>query len=172
VNNRLLLEAGGTLAANDWVRLPQPEVVPGVSPITELSTNFSYRASPTAAYGRNRSNNYNYRAAASYVTGSHSFKSGLFFQNTWSYTTTEPNNPVGYSVRNAVPVSLLQWGTPIAYREKMKYNVGLYAQDRWTVSLRRATVAPGRPVRGRARVRRRQRRAELEGRVSAAGGLV
>ena len=110
MTNHLLLEAGGTLAANDWVRLPQPDVVPGVSPITELSTNFSYRASPTAAYGRNRSNNYNYRASAAYVTGSHSFKSGVFLQNTWSWTTTEPNNPVGLSLRNGVPVSLLAVG--------------------------------------------------------------
>ncbi len=67
--------------------------------------------------------------------------SGLFLQNTWSYTTTEPNNPVGVSVRNGVPASLLQWATPISYREKVKYNVGIYAQDRWTV--KRATINMG-----------------------------
>jgi hypothetical protein len=144
VTSRFLLEAGGTLAANDWLRLPQPEVVAGISPITELSTNFSYRASPTAAYGHNRSNNYNYRAAASYVTGSHAVKAGVFFMNTWSWTTTEPNNPVSLSLRNGVPVSLTQFGTPISYYEKVKYNLGLYVQDRWT--FKRATLNLG--VRG------------------------
>jgi hypothetical protein len=144
VTNRVLLEAGGTLAANDWVRHPQPEVVRGISPITELSTNFSYRASPTAAYGHNRSNNYNYRGSMSYVTGSHNFKTGIMFQNTWSWTTTEPNNPVSYSFRNGLPVSLTQFATPITYDEKVKYNIGIYAQDRWTIG--RATVSLG--VRG------------------------
>ncbi len=28
----------------------------------------------------------------------------------------------------------MQWGTPISYHEKIKYNIGLYAQDRWTVN--------------------------------------
>jgi hypothetical protein len=132
VSNRLLLEAGGTLAANDFYRIPQPEVVPGIAPITELSTNFSYRANPTAPYGHNRSSNYNYRASTSYVTGSHNFKTGLMFQNTWAWTTTEPNNPVSYQFRNGLPVGLTQYATPIVYREKVKYNVGLYAQDKWT----------------------------------------
>jgi carboxypeptidase family protein/TonB-dependent receptor-like protein len=141
LNNRFLVEAGGSLAANDFIRLPQPEVVPGIAPITELSTNFSYRANPTAPYGHNRSSNYNYRASASYVTGSHALKTGVFLQHTWSWSTTEPNSPLSLSVRNGVPVSLVQWGTPISYYEKIKYNIGLFVQDRWTFS--RATVNLG-----------------------------
>jgi hypothetical protein len=107
--------------------------VPGIVPITELSTNFSYRANPTAPYGHNRSSNYNYRGSMSYVTGAHNFKSGVMFQHTWAYTTTEPINPVSYQFRNGVPASLTQYATPIVYREKTKYNIGLYAQDRWTI---------------------------------------
>jgi hypothetical protein len=134
MTSRLLLEAGWTLAANDWVRYIQPDVVPGVSPITELSTNFTYRAGTGSGYGHNRSNQYNYRASASYVTGSHAFKAGLFLMHTWAYTTTEPNNPVNLLLRNGVPTQLQQWATPISYREKVKYNLGLYVQDRWTVN--------------------------------------
>jgi hypothetical protein len=134
VTNRLLFEAGGTLAANDYIELPESDVVPGVIPITELSTNFTYRASATAPYGHNRSNNYNYRASASYVTGSHAFKVGLFFMNTWGRQAREPTNPVSYSFRNGIPVQLTEWAVPISYYEKTKYNLGLYAQDRWTFS--------------------------------------
>ena len=145
VTNRFLLEAGGTLAANDWCVSPQPEVVPRY-----LTRSPSCRpTSPTArarlrTYGHNRSNNYNYRGSMSYITGSHNFKTGVLLQNTWSWTTTEPNNPVSYSLRNGRPVSLMQWATPISYDEKVKYNIGLYAQDRWTIN--RATLNLG--VRG------------------------
>jgi carboxypeptidase family protein/TonB-dependent receptor-like protein len=132
VTNRLLLEAGATLAANDWVRYIEPDVIPGVSPITELSTNFTYRAGTGVNYGHNRSNQYNYRASATYVTGSHAFKTGIFLMHTWAYTTTEPNNPVNLALRNGIPVQIQQWATPISYREKVNYNLGLYAQDRWT----------------------------------------
>jgi len=44
-------------------------------------------------------------------------------------------------LRNGVPVSLLEWATPISYREKVKYNLGLYAQDKWTV--KRVTLNVG-----------------------------
>jgi hypothetical protein len=133
VTSRLLLEAGWTLAANDYYIIPEPDVVPGISPITELSTNFTYRAN-NGGYGHNRSDNYNYRASASYVTGSHAFKTGLFLMHTWGYQSREPTNPVSLSLRNGVPVQLQQWATPISYRERVKYNLGLYAQDRWTVN--------------------------------------
>ena len=133
VTSRLLFEAGGTLAANDYIKFPQPNVVPGISPITELSTNFTYRAAGGAAYGHNRSSNYNYRASASYVTGSHAFKGGVTMMHTWAWQEPKPNNPVTLSTRNGLPVSLTQWATPIGYYEKTKYNLGLYVQDRWTV---------------------------------------
>jgi hypothetical protein len=141
VSSRFFVEAGGTLAANDFFRTPFPEVVPGVSPITELSTNFTYRAAATATYGHNFSANWNYRASASYVTGSHAFKVGTFLQHTWYWSTNEVNSPVSLSTRNGVPVSLVQWGIPISFLEKNKYNIGLYVQDRWTVN--RATLNVG-----------------------------
>ena len=133
ITSRLLLESGATLAANDYHIYPEPDVVPGISPITELSTNFTYRSNSGAPYGFNRSNQYNYRASATYVTGTHALKTGLFLMHTWGYQTNEPTNPVNLYLRNGIPVSLLEWATPISYREKVKYNLGLYAQDRWTV---------------------------------------
>jgi hypothetical protein len=133
VTSRLLLEGGWTLAANDWPTYPTEDVIPGISPITELSTNFSYRASPTGAYGRHRSNNYNWKASVSYVTGSHAFKTGLRFMHTWSYETREPNSPVSLAFRNGTPNRVTQFATPISYRERNPYNIGVYAQDRWIV---------------------------------------
>ena len=142
LTNRFLLEAGGTLAANDFVRLPQPEVVPGVSPITELSTNFSYRANPTAPYGHNRSNNYNYRASALVR-----HRVALASRSVSSSRTPGPGPPPNRTVPSvsrcatACRCRCVQWGTPISYLEKIKYNIGLYAQDRWTVN--RATINLG-----------------------------
>jgi len=141
VTSRLLFEAGATLAANDFPETPEPDVVRGVPPITELTTNFTYRANATGAYGHNRSDNYNYRASASYVTGSHAFKTGLTLMHTWLYQTTEPNSTINLYTRNGVPTALQEWATPITYHEKMNYNLGLFVQDRWT--LRRLTLNLG-----------------------------
>ena len=141
LSNRFFVEVGGTLAANDFYKNPEPDVVPGVPSITELSTNFTYRATPSAAYGHNFSANWNYRASASYVTGSHALKVGTLLQHTSYWQTVEGNSPLSLSTRHGVPVSLTQWGFPISYHLRAKYNAGLFVQDRWTV--KRATLNLG-----------------------------
>jgi hypothetical protein len=147
VTSRLLFEGGFTLAANDYHTSPEPQVVEGLPSITELSTNFSYRAYPAAPYGFNRSNQYNYHASASYVTGAHSFKAGFTLLHTWLYqteNTDSPNMPVNLQTLNGVPTSLTEWATPILFKENTKYNLGLYIQDQW--KLQRLTMNLG--VRG------------------------
>lgn len=131
MTNRLLVEAGMTLSANDYHGYRQPGVTSDLTSITDIGRNLTYRASPSA-YGFNRSNDYNYRASASYVTGTHAFKVGLFLMHTWGYQTTEVNNNMNFTFNNGVPTQVQIWATPIEYREKTKYNLGLYAQDQWT----------------------------------------
>ena len=136
VTSRLLFEGGFTLAANDYHTSPEPQVVEGLPSITELSTNFSYRVYPAAPYGFNRSDQYNYHASASYVTGGHSFKAGFTLMHTWLYqteNTDSPNMPVNLQFLNGVPTSLTEWATPILFKEHTKYNLGLYLQDQWKV---------------------------------------
>jgi hypothetical protein len=140
VTSRVLLEAGGTLSANDYHGYRQPGLSDTVSSVLEMRTNMTFRAAPSS-YGFNRSNNYNYRGSASYVTGSHAFKAGFFLMHTWGYQTTEVNNATNLRLLDGVPVEVQVWATPIEYREKVKYNLGLYVQDQWTI--RRTTFNLG-----------------------------
>jgi len=132
VTSRLLFEAGFTLAANDFHGYRQPGVTDDLTAIVDSSKNFTYRAAPNA-YGFNRSNNYNGRASMSYVTGTHSLKTGLFFMHQWDYTTREVNTNMSFTFNGTTPTQLTQWATPLEYREKILPNLGLFAQDQWTI---------------------------------------
>jgi hypothetical protein len=83
------------------------------------------------AYGANRSDQSNYRAAASYVTGSHNVKVGMTLMHQWRFNTQEPNNSVSLGLRNGQPFQLTQYATPIQYHETVNYNMGIFAQDQW-----------------------------------------
>jgi hypothetical protein len=143
VSNKLLLEAGGTLTAQDFHGFRQPGV-----PETQFQFNDQLAAAgqpsqwgSSNAYGANRSNQSNYRASASYVTGSHSTKVGMTLMHQWRYTTQEVNNSVTLTVRGKSPFSLTEYATPIQYHETVNYNMGLFAQDQWT--LKRLTANYG-----------------------------
>ena len=76
----------------------------------------------------------NGRFSASYVTGSHAFKTGIYFQKGWQgafYKFNDP--PLRYNFTNGEPQSLRQWADPVSYRTNLDRNIGLYAQDQWTV---------------------------------------
>ena len=135
VSNKLLLEAGGTLTGQDFHGFRQPGV-----PTTQFSINDPLAPAgmpqtwgSNTAYGANRSDQYNYRASAAYVTGSHSFKVGATLMHQWRYTTQEVNNSVSLVLHAGAPFSLTEYATPIQYHETVNYNMGLYAQDQWTV---------------------------------------
>ena len=48
---------------------------------------------------------------------------------------------MSYQVSNRVPVSLSQWASPVYQRNDLNLNLGLYAQDQWT--LKRLTLNLG-----------------------------
>jgi hypothetical protein len=87
----------------------------------------------STGYGANRSNQINYRAAASYVTGTHSTKVGFNLMHQWRYTSQEPNNSLSLTLNNGAPFSITEYATPINFHETVNYNMGLYAQDQWTM---------------------------------------
>ena len=133
--NRLLLEAGGTLAASRWYQIPPPGVSPNQSSLTEQSTNFTIRASPS--HLEFRTNNWNYRASVSYVTGSHTFKTGFFFmsgylnRNDRVSLNAHPGS-MNLFMLNGVPSQVTIWTDPIPTIERLKGNLALFTQDSWT----------------------------------------
>ena len=102
-----------------------------LSAITESSTGFSWRA-PTGGFGGTRNNQSNYRAAVSYVTGTHAAKVGLTLMQQWRVVGNDHNNGVNYTFFNGAPNRLTQFAEPTTFRERVNYNLGLYAQDQWT----------------------------------------
>jgi hypothetical protein len=83
---------------------------------------------------------YSSRGSASYVTGSHAFKTGFTLQEGHRAPRTDVNSDVSVSSLNGVPSSLTEWTTPYIEHEYLT-DLGLYAQDKWT--FKRLTLNAG-----------------------------
>jgi len=143
LTNKILLEAGGTITPQDFHGYRRQ----GVSTTQfAMSDSLAPVGMPTAwgastGYGYNRSDQSNYRASASYVTGTHNIKVGMTLMHAWRYATTEVNNSVSLQLRNLQPFQITEFATPIQFHETLNYNMGLYGQDQWTI--RRLTMNYG-----------------------------
>jgi hypothetical protein len=136
VTTRLLLEAGVTGHPLQWPGFAQPEVGPNDISILELSTGYRYNSpniSGITAVGGRTSSQMNERFAASYVTGSHAFKTGLTMLHGWRRAYQTINGNIEYAFRNGVPSQVTIWAAPIEYKEREKVELGLFAQDQWTI---------------------------------------
>jgi hypothetical protein len=141
--NKLLFEAGFAVRLGRVNNGAQPEVSVNDIGVLELSTGINYGpqlSAPGAAgpYGNiGLSKQYNTMFATSYVTGSHAFKVGV-----QTITGQNPNNgsvlnnsfPIQYQLRNGIPVSLLEVASPANYFTNVKLNMGIFAQDQWTMN--------------------------------------
>ena len=75
------------------------------------------------------------QVSLSYVTGAHAFKFGLL--DTWGtrredYTNIDAN--VRYRFNNGVPNLITELATPYGFRSNLGAELGVYAQDKWTLS--------------------------------------
>jgi hypothetical protein len=139
--SRLLLEAG----AGWMIWHNHSELQPGVSPdgisILETSTNFRYNA-PATYYGADGRDpwvvdRYVQRASLSYVTGTHSFKTGIQLEQGiiegGVRLKTGPTGAVDYRFFNGQPNSLTQTGNPFVERAIMNPDLGIFVQDQWNM---------------------------------------
>jgi hypothetical protein len=140
ITNRLLFQAGSTMLYFDYPNNRQRGVSENDISILELSSNFRYNAA-ASNYGHKFSSQNNHRVAVSYVTGAHNFKVGGFFQQGVRRPENFVNQDINYTFLNGSPQSLTQWATPIILEENLNADVGLYAQDQWTI--RRLTLNLG-----------------------------
>ncbi|PYS37983.1 MAG: hypothetical protein DMG14_19295, partial [Acidobacteria bacterium] len=149
--NKLVFEAGqSALVLNEDSRR-QPYVGPNDIRVTDLAMNIVYGSDAnnnvwSGSYTRRFVTKYNSRFSASYVTGSHNFKTGLTYQRYYlgrpgRYTDlNQINQARSYTFRNRVPVSVTIWATPFEFLEQTT-SLGLFAQDQWTLG--RATLNLG-----------------------------
>ncbi|MBI4265191.1 MAG: TonB-dependent receptor [Acidobacteria bacterium] len=144
VTNRLLLEAVGLHLFERWGHMHPfqpdgsfnaPQVIaaaPLLVPVLEQSTNMTYRA--FTAYNNTRVPNYAYRAAMSYVTGTHNVKVGFNRIHGTLNFRTYTLNPLEYRFNNGVPNLITLRATPYAALSNQDNDLGFYAQDRWTMN--------------------------------------
>jgi len=145
VSSRVLLEASGIQRVERWGNMHLQTgkgenisaLAPGITSITDnpsLATGASltYRANPQ--YNNSWNWNYHYRAALSYIPGSHAIKIG--FNNAYGHyentTYTDPTTPYSYGFANGVPNSLTYRITPRTVQVNVDMDLGLFIQDRWT----------------------------------------
>ena len=77
--------------------------------------------------------NYDLLAAATYVTGAHSFKFGVSNTTVLRDESLSDNNyHVSYRFNNGVPNQITERTTPYEKSQRQPWALGLYAQDKWT----------------------------------------
>jgi Carboxypeptidase regulatory-like domain len=126
---------GGSLDA------AQAAAIQNMISVTEQSNGLIYRsyaAAPTGGLNNTVVPNYTYRVAGSYVTGTHTFKTG--WNDTFGYLDTYnyAYQPISYTFLNGTPTSLTEYATPFTSISNENHDFGAFAQD--TVRLNRATV--------------------------------
>ncbi|MGE0591773.1 MAG: carboxypeptidase regulatory-like domain-containing protein [Vicinamibacterales bacterium] len=147
MTNRLLFEAVGMHLYERWGFM-HPQAPRGSSPefedvaaqmisVTEQSNGLAYRA-PALLNNNTRVPNWTYRAAMSYVTGTHNVKFGFNrvhgFQETTSYSLAD----VAYRFNNGIPNLVTMRALPVTFENHLNNDLGFFVQDR--VSVNRATM--------------------------------
>jgi hypothetical protein len=163
LTNRLLVEGGMAISHWTWSHGErQPYVSETAIPRVDRSLGTEWGAPDTAARFRKGPRQV-LTGWASYVTGTHRFKSGV----SWDFGTQESTSWLGQTgvvdlvqeYRLGRPESVQVFNTPLYFANRLNYDLALYAQDSWTI--KRLTLSPG--------VRVEWINAEIRPQVSGAG---
>jgi hypothetical protein len=154
VSSRMLVEAGYsrnleyyTNSYQEGVEKPRftPEWFAGAS---RLENDLGGRKTAATSQQTQSPERHNLQASLTFVTGAHSFKSGL--QYTWGdfRHTLDANGDLTQQYRSnstgipfTVPDSVIVRNTPLAYGERLNRDLGVFVQDSWRV--KRLTVSGG-----------------------------
>lgn len=148
VTNRLLIEAGFSNNTENYTNeylpgIEQPRGTPewyASAPRRDLDL-VTRTVAPEAAIITQSPVRFAAQGSVSYVTGSHNLKFGV--QDTWGrfVHTRNQNADLQQIYRSGVPNSVVVRNTPYVSRENLNYDLGIYAQDQWTI--RRLTLNYG-----------------------------
>jgi hypothetical protein len=134
ISSRLLFEAAAGNMTEIWTREPVEDSTTSTGyPVTEQTTGINFRAY-SATFSRNYTSLRSYRSSLSYVTGSHAFKFGMTLQEGPAITDVYTSHDTALTVRNGVPFQVTVRTTPYTARERLVADLGVYAQDTWTVN--------------------------------------
>ena len=145
LTNRVLLEAGLFQQSNHWGWFPFDGTNPNLIGFLEQSTNTGYKIR-FQGFADHWQEDLRYRFAFSYVTGAHAAKVG--FSNAYGTADTllywgagAQSPQMIFRLNNGVPNQLTLFATPYHDLWRQPAEVGVFAQDKWTVN--RLTVSGG-----------------------------
>ena len=145
----------------------QAAAIQNMISVTEQSNGLIYRSfasTPNGGLNNTLVPNYTYRVAASYVTGTHTFKTG--WNDTFGHLDTYnyAYQPIAYTFLNSSPTSVTEFGAPFLSLSNEDHDFGAFVQDSWRLnrttvmgairydwfktSFPAQTVGPGSPVVG------------------------
>jgi len=142
--NRVLIEARFGVRREEYAYTPTSTLDPQrlLIPVVEQGGSIPgllYRgggiSTATQPYQRTLGVSIPFGASLAYVTGSHSYKFG--FYNVTAHRDSKVFDNVAhltYRFQNGIPNQLTQRATPLDRSERQRMDLGMYAQDKWTVS--------------------------------------
>jgi hypothetical protein len=138
VTNKLLFDAAASFLVQAVSFTNQ--YIPGPTNISilERTTGFRWGALAGGFQGGSydvphAGNNFGQRASVSYITGSHSFKTGLqTLQGVYDTHGNALPNGVDYTFSSGVPFSLTEFTSPYENHTRIR-GQAVFAQDQWTI---------------------------------------
>lgn len=141
VSPKMLFEAAAGNMTQNWTREAERSSATSLGyPVTEQTTGVRFRAYDLP-FSQNITSLRSYRSSVSYVTGSHAFKTGMTLAEGPATTINTSSYDTALIVRNGAPFQVTVRTTPYTARERLVADLGLYAQDTWTI--KRLTVNAG-----------------------------
>jgi len=145
LTSRLLLDARVNDHAEVYVTSGE-DFSPALIPVLEQSSGLIYRnrglTNGCCLLTSLMPNIWNSAASATYVTGAHALKIG--FADIAGAAGAEHHfndSAVSYRFNNGIPNQLTEYYTPAAFTTNLNHELGIYAQDKWT--MRKLTLNGG-----------------------------
>lgn len=139
LTSRVLVEAGLALNNESYDLTPQPGSL-DVTPRRDVTLQTAYGAYDGGVYYREPIRR-TLATSASYVTGSHAFKAGVQYGFGYFWRQRRETSDLIQLYRSGVPSQVIIHNTPQDSRANMNADMGIYAQDSWTLG--RWTISPG-----------------------------
>ena len=132
LTNRLLFEVAGGVIWGISNNFPRPWLDAGIIGVVEQSSGMAYRAPSDFSRGRPERVE-SFRSVMSYITGAHAVKVGFTHRSGSEREYRFDTTPLTYRFNNGIPNQLTQRAMPVDLRTRVNHDIGLFAQDRWTV---------------------------------------
>ena len=145
VTNRLLFSVKGNYAWDQQEIAPWEGTLTTTIPVADASTGFTHGSNPNfgstaqSRDGVSLHTGLRFDASATYVTGSHTLKVGVMnTSGSLGQDGVGPVTDVSYRFACAqpgcAPQRITQIATPDTWESSVSLNMGVYAQDQWTVN--------------------------------------